>query len=214
MADLDYFISGDLDIALENYVHALENSYDTPSIRYKIGYIQYDRERFSESLNSFIKTASEDSSDRNLLLALGNVLSIRNDDSAAVSHYERLLSILNNDRDRYGILFPQVRSDHAVIVDLYLKATNNLGVALSKLADRTGNTSLQTEALGHFSESLRAWDSLTRNQETMVRLEGSNLAEQNIKYLLYPISEFDPAIYASIPRTLYGEEGLKQTSLN
>ncbi len=214
MADLDYFISGDLDIALENYLHAVDNFYDTSSVRYKIGYIQYDKERFSEALNSFIKTASDDPSDRNLLLSLGNVLSIRDDDSAAVSHYERLLSILNADRDRYGILFPQVRSDHAVIVDLYLKASNNLGVTLAKLADRTGNTALQTEALGHFSESLRAWDSLTRNQDTMVRLEGSNLAEQNISYLLYPISEFDPAIYASIPRTLYGEEGLKQSSLN
>ncbi len=214
MGDLDYFISGDLDVALDNYLHAVENYYDIPSVRYKIGYIQYDSGRFSEALNSFVKTASEDSSDRNLLLSLGNVLAIRDDDSAATSHYERLLGILNADRDRYGILFPQVRADHAVIVDLYLKATNNLGVTLSKLADRTGNTALQTEALGYFSESLRAWDSLTRNQETMVRLEGSNLAEQNIKYLLYPISEFDPAIYASIPRTLYGETGLKQTSLN
>ncbi len=214
MGDLDYFISGDLDIALENYLHAIENFNDIPSIRYKVGYIQYDKERFSEALNSFVKTASVDSSDRNLLLALGNVLEIRDDDSAAVSHYERLLAILNADRDRYGILFPQVRTDHAVIVDLYLKVSNNLGVALAKLADRTGNSALQTEAVGHFSESLRAWDSLTRNQETMVRLEGSNLAEQNIKYLLYPISEFDPAIYATIPRTLYGEEGLKQSALN
>ncbi len=214
MGDLDYFISGDLDVALENYLHALENYNDTPSIRYKIGYIQYDGENYSGALNSFVKTAEQNSNDRNLLLALGNVLEIRDDDAASVSHYERLLAILNADRDRYGILFPQVRSDHAVIVDLYLKVTNNLGVALAKLADRTGNTALQTEALGHFSESLRAWDSLTRNQETMVRLEGSNLAEQNIRYLLYPISTFEPAIYASIPRTLYGEEGLKQTSLN
>ncbi len=214
MGDLDYFISGDLNVALENYLHAVDNYYDNSSVRYKIGYIQYDNERFSEALNSFVKTADEDSADRNLLLALGNVLSIRDDNSAAVSHYERLLNILNGDRERYGILFPQVRSDHAVIVDLYLKATNNLGVALAELSDRTGNTALQTEAIGHFSESLRAWDSLTRNQETMVRLEGSNLAEQNIRYLLYPISEFDPAIYAAIPRTLYGEEGLKQTFLD
>ncbi len=214
MGDLDYFISGDLAVALENYLHAIENFNDTPSIRYKIGYIQYDNKNYSAALNSFVKTSEEDSSDRNLLLALGNVLSIRDDNSAAASHYERLLAMLNADRDRYGILFPQVRSDHAVIVDLYLKATNNLGVTLSKLADRTGNTALQTEALAHFSESLRAWDALTRNQETMVRLEGSNLAEQNIRYLLYPISEFEPAIYAAIPRTLYGEEAIQQTSLN
>ncbi len=214
MADIDYFISGDLAVALENYLHSLENFNDTPSIRYKIGFIQYDSENYTEALNSFIKTADEDPSDRNLLLALGNVLSIRDDDSAAASHYERLLDRLNADRQRYGILFPQVRVDHAEIVDLYLKTTNNLGVTLARLADKTGNTALQSEALAHFSESLRAWDALTRNQETMIRLEGSNLAEQNIKYLLYPISEFDPAIYAPIPRTLFGEIGLTQSSLN
>ncbi len=213
MADIDYFISGDLSVALENYYNSLENFNDTPSIRYKIGFIQYDAKNYTEALNSFIKTADEDSADRNLLLALGNVLSIRDDDSAAAAHYERLLDTLNADRDRYGILFPQVRVDHAEIVDLYLKTTNNLGVTLASLADKTGNTALQSEALAHFSESLRAWDALTRNQETMIRLEGSNLAEQNIRYLLYPISEFDPAIYASIPRTLFGEVGLKQSSL-
>jgi len=61
------------------------------------------------------------------------------------------------------------------------------------------------------SESLRAWDALTRNQETMIRLEGSNLAAQNIKYLTSPVSTFEPAIYSAIPRVLHGEKMLEQS---
>ena len=213
MADIDYFISGDIQTAFRNYKAAVENGYDTPSVRYRIGFVQYTDGNYAEALGSFIKTASEDASNRNLLLALGNVLSIRGDQAAARGYYERLIRILDSDRERFGILFPQVREDQYVIVDLYLKAANNLGVTLSRLAAQTGSSSLQAQAIAQFAESVRAWDALTRNQKTMVRLEGSNLAAQNIKYITYPQRSFEPAIYAAIPPVLYGETGLKQYSL-
>ncbi|MGI5173899.1 hypothetical protein H0R92_09915 [Treponema sp. OMZ 840] len=213
MGDIDYFISGDIQNAFRNYKLAIENNYDTPSIRYRIGFVQYTDGNYSEALGSFIKTASEEASNRNLLLALGNVLSIRRDESAARGYYERLIHILDADRRRFGVVFPQVREDQYALVDLYLKASNNLGVTLARLAEQTGNSALQAQAIVQFSESVRAWDALTRNQKTMVRLEGSNLAAQNIKYLTYPQRIFEPSIYASIPSVLYGEVGLKQYSL-
>ncbi len=213
MADVDYFISGDIQTAFRNYKAAVENGYDTPSVRYRIGFVQYTDGNYAEALGSFIKTASEDASNRNLLLALGNVLSIRGDQAAARGYYERLIRILDSDRERFGILFPQVREDQYTVVDLYLKAANNLGVTLSRLAAQTGSSSLQAQAIAQFAESVRAWDALTRNQKTMVRLEGSNLAAQNIKYITYPQRSFEPAIYAAIPPVLYGETGLKQYSL-
>lgn len=213
MADIDYFISGDIQTAFRNHKSAVENGYDTPSVRYRIGFVQYTDGKYAEALGSFIKTASEDASNRNLLLALGNVLSIRGDQAAARGYYERLIRILDSDRERFDILFPQVREDQYALVDLYLKASNNLGVTLSRLAAQTGSSSLQAQAIAQFAESVRAWDALTRNQKTMVRLEGSNLAAQNIKYITYPQRSFEPAIYAAIPPVLYGETGLKQYSL-
>ncbi|WP_428770906.1 tetratricopeptide repeat protein [Treponema sp. HNW] len=213
MADIDYFISGDIQNAFRNYKLAVANGYDTPSIRYRIGFVQYTDGNYAEALGSFIKTASEDPLNRNLLLALGNVLSNRGDESAARSYYERLINILDADKKRFGVVFPQVREDHYSLVDLYLKASNNLGVTLSRLAVQTGNTALQAQAVLYFSESARAWDALTRNQKTMVRLEGSNLAAQNVKYITYPRRMFEPAIYAAIPSVLYGESGLKQYAL-
>ena len=65
---------------------------------------------------------------------------------------------------------------------------------------------MNAEAIVRLSDSMRAWDSLTRNPTTMVRMEGSNLAAQNSKYITHPYPEFEPAIYTDIPRTLSGEK--------
>lgn len=210
MADIDYFISGDMDNAFRNYNNAIKNDYDTPSVNYRIGYINYNKKDYSAALSSFIKTISKESDDRHVLLALGNVLSLRQDNYAAQGYYEQLITLLDAERVRYGIMFPQVREDQADIVDLCLKAENNLGVTLNRLAVRTGDSAMNAEAIVHLSESLRAWDALTRNQDTMVRLEGSNLAEQNIKYISYPHSDYESAIYTAIPSVLVGEKRLEQ----
>jgi tetratricopeptide (TPR) repeat protein len=210
MADLDYFISGDLDSALRNYGNAIANLNDTPSIRYRIGAIQYGKKDYAGSLGSFIKAAENVREDNHLLMALGNVLTFRNDDYAAEGYYEDLLGNLDILRERRSILLPQVRDDDAEIVDLYMKAANNLGVVLYRLARQTGNSDLNAQAIVHLTESLRAWDALTRNQNTLVRLGGSNLALQNIQYITHPQPAYEPAVYADIPRTLSDERGLQQ----
>ena len=209
IADLDYFISGDNEHALTNYINAVNNKCDTSSVRYRIGYIQYNKGNYPEALGSFIRSQDSSGNDTHLLLALANTLVQNNDNYVAKGYYERLLALLNAERERFGILFPQVRDDQADIVDTYMKASNNLGVTLSRLATMTGQSSYNTQAIVQLQESIRAWDALTRNQETMIRLEGSNLAEQNVKYLIRPTSAYEPAIYTEIPRMLTGEEGLE-----
>ena len=210
MGDINYFITGDLDNALQNYKDSIETFYDTPQIRYKIGYIQYGKKNYSEALGSFMKSSELYADDPNLLLAMGNTLSLRNDNFAAQGYYDQLLEYLDTKRVQKGLLFPQVRSDEAQIVDMYLKASNNLGVTMFRLAKRTGNSNLNAKAIVHFQESMRAWDSMTRNQQSMVRLGGSNLAEQNIQYVTHPVPNFEPAIYTDIPRTLNNEKGLTE----
>ena len=210
MGDINYFITGDLDNALQNYKDSIETFYDTPQIRYKIGYIQYGKKNYSEALGSFMKSSELYADDPNLLLAMGNTLSLRNDNFAAQGYYDQLLEYLDNKRVQKGLLFPQVRSDEAQIVDMYLKASNNLGVTMFRLAKRTGNSNLNAKAIVHFQESMKAWDSMTRNQQSMVRLGGSNLAEQNIQYVTHPVPNFEPAIYTDIPRTLNNEKGLTE----
>ena len=211
LGDLDYFISGNMDNALISFNKAVANKYDNASVNYKIGFIQYATENYNEALSSFIKASKEKNDDKNLLFSLGNVLALRNDDYSAQGYYERLIDILDLERSRVGLLMPQIQSSDGALVDLYMKTSNNLGVVLNRLAKRTGDSSMNAQAMVNLSESLRAWDALTRNQATMIRLEGSNLAAQNLKYISHPYSDFEPSIYISIPRVLDCEHILEQT---
>ena len=210
LADLDYFISGDLESALANYQYAVDNHNDTPSIRYKMGYINYVDGNTSEALDSFIKTITDLPAERNTLFALGNTLVMRDSSSAAQGYYEKLIDILDREKETIGILYPQVEEEDGALVDMYMKAANNLGVTLSRLAKRNSNSMYNARAMSLLTESTRAWDALTRNQVTMRRLEGTNLAAQNLKYLTVPNSTYEPEIYTSIPRVLHGEKMLSQ----
>lgn len=206
LANLKYFVSGDYDEALQNYKSSVELKNDTPSIRYKIGYIQYQKDNYAEALGSFMKAGDGNIKDKNLMQAMANTLSLRGDDYAAQGYYEQLLQILDDEIANRDILFPQTNEKDSDIVDTYMKASNNYGVTLYKLARKTGNSNLNAQATVQFSQSVRAWDALTRNQTTMARLGGSNLAEQNIKYINNPIPEFEPAIYIDIKKTIDGKE--------
>jgi len=209
MGDLDYFISGEMDDALYNYEKAIEIKNDTPSINYRVGSIYYNRKNYDNALVSFIKVAEREPRDPNVLLSLGNVLSLRGDNFAAESYYADLIRVLDQGREKQKLLLPQADDDDYAVVDLYLKANNNLGVTLYRLAQQTGDSGRNAEAIVRLSDSIRAWDALTRNQQTMIRMEGSNLAAQNSKYITHPYPDFEPAIYTDIPRLLAGEKGLE-----
>ena len=208
MGNIKYTISGDYDDALLNYKYSVELENDSPSIRYRIGYIQYKKSNYTEALGAFMKAGDGNVKERNLMLAMANTLSLRGDDYAAQGYYNQLLDELDNNITEEGLVFPQTSTKHYDVVNTYLYASNNYGVTLYKLAKRTGNSALNAQAIVQFSQSVRAWDALTRNQDTMVRLEGSNLAEQNIKYITHPIPDFEPSIYTDISKTLLDNEHL------
>ncbi|WP_294428180.1 tetratricopeptide repeat protein [uncultured Treponema sp.] len=209
MGDLDYFVSGELDDALYNYEKAIEIKNDTPSINFRVGSIYYGRKNYDKALEAFIKVSEKEPKNANVLLSLGNVLSLRGDNFAAESYYSDLLRVLDGTHEKQKILLPQEDDEDYTLVDLYLKANNNLGVTLYRIAHQTGNSSKNAEAIVRLSDSIRAWDALTRNPKTMIRMEGSNLAAQNSKYITHPYPDFEPAIYTDIPRILSGEKGLE-----
>ena len=209
LGDIDYFISGETDSALYNYEKATQIKNDTPSVNYRIGAIYYGKGDYENALSSFIKVHDSEPNDPNILLSLGNTLSLRDDNFTAQSYYKTLLSSLNFEKAQRKILLPQEDADEGIIVDLYLKASNNLGVALYKVARQTGNSQMNAESMVRFADSMKAWDALTRNPRTMVRMEGGNLAEQNSKYITHSYPEFEPAIYTEIPKILSDEKMLE-----
>jgi len=208
MGNIKYIISGDYDEALMNYKYSVELENDGAGIRYRIGYIQYKNKNYVEALGSFMKAGDGNVKERNLLLAMANTLSLRGDDYAAQGYYNQLIDTLDRTIAKQGMVFPQTSVKDYDVVNTYLTAANNYGVTLYKLAKRTGNSALNAQAIVQFQQSVRAWDALTRNQETMVRLGGSNLAEQNIQYITHPIPEFEPSIYTDIAKTLTDNEKL------
>ena len=208
MGNIKYSISGDYDDALTNYKYSVELGNDTPNLRYRIGYIQYKKNNYGEALGSFMKAGDGNVKERNLMLAMANTLFLRGDDYAAQGYYSQLIDTLDREIEKRGIVFPQASIKDYDVVNTYLYASNNYGVTLYNLAKRTGNSALNAQAIVQFSQSLRAWDALTRNQETLVRLEGSNLAQQNIQYITHQVPEFEPSIYTDISKTLLNNEKL------
>lgn len=206
MADLKYFVSAEYDDALKNYMSSVELNNDSPKIRYRIGFIQYNNDNLTEALGSFMKASDGNVKEPNLMLAMANTLSLRGDDYAAEGYYNQLVAYLDNEVADRGMVFPQVNDSDNDIVNTYLYAANNYGVTLHRLAKRTGNSGLNAKSIVQFQQSLRAWDALTRNQTSMLRLGGTNLAEQNIKYVTHNFTEFEPAIYTQIPKTLTDKE--------
>lgn len=211
-ADIDYFISNDLDGALYNYRKSIDELNDTPSVRYRVGYIMYQKQDYEAAMDAFSRSHSEMPDDRNVLYGYGNTLVRRGDYYAAQGYYERLMDLLEAERLRKGIVLPQARVDHGSFVEEYMRTANNLGVILDHLARRTGDSRKKARALDLFAESGRAWDTLTRNPETMVRAQGANLSYLNIQTVTHPRSGYESEIFADIPRTLEGEKVLQQLS--
>jgi tetratricopeptide (TPR) repeat protein len=210
IADIDYFISGDLDSALMNYTKATDELGDTPSVRYRLGYIRFQKEDYETAMHEFLRSSLALPDDRNVQYSLGNTLFRRGDWFAAQGYYEKLMTSLDAERVRKGVVLPQIRAEQAAFVETYMRASNNLAVALERVSGRTGNSQKRARAIALLSESNRAWDGLTRNPNTLVRASGSNLAFLNIQNMMQPRSAFVPEIYQDLPRTLEGEPVLRQ----
>lgn len=211
-ADIDYFISADPDGALRNYRKAIDELNDTPSIRYRIGYLDYQKQDYESSLNEFLKSYEAYPKDKNVLYGLGNALFRRGDYFASHGYYESLMEMLETERLNKGIVFPQIRVEQGSFVEEYMKVSNNLGVILNRLATRTGDSRKNSRALELLSDSSRAWDALTRNPLTLERAQGFNLSYLNTQNMTRPHAEFTPDIYQDIPRTLEKEKILKQNA--
>ena len=203
--DVNYFISGDLGKALRAYTQAVKQMNDSPSLRYRIAYIHYQNKDYEKAMQSLIQAHSEKQKDKNLLYGLGNTMYKRGSYDVAQGYYERLMEILEAERVRKNILLPHAREDHKAFVEEYMRATNNLAVILNKLAMQSGSSEKNGRAMFLFGESSRAWDALTRNQQTMVPSKAVSLAYLNTRNVIKPSTSFEAEIYSDIPKTLEGE---------
>lgn len=209
-ADIDYFLVNGQGDALMKYRSAVAELYDTPSIRYRIGWLNYASGDFGAAYDSFSLAHIEKPGDRNALYSLGNTLMRRDDIFLAQGYYELLMGSLDAERIRKGVSFPSPRTDFRDFVEEYVKASNNLGVSLYRIAERSGDSRKYARAGALFAESIRASDSLTRDPVSVIRSDAQALAALNLKNMTHPKTGFVPEIYVDIPKLMQGEEPLRQ----
>jgi hypothetical protein len=132
---------------------------------------------------------------------------MRNDYFAAQGYYNRLLDLLEAERIRLPVLLPNDRPEYVELAERLMRARNNMGVALEALTSITGDNRYRAQALGYYSESARAWDTLSRNPDTMIRpfagelsTPGKGLPNLNVQNLLYPQSGYEARIFPEIDK--------------
>jgi tetratricopeptide (TPR) repeat protein len=208
LGDLAYFTQeGNMARALEYYVQSEKNGWAPPEIQYRMGSAYYHQRQWGPALEQFFAASSEIPLNRRLLNALGSAAYMRGDYFTAQGYYSRLLDLLDADRIRFPLLIPNERPDHLELAERLMVVRNNLGVTLEALTERTGDNRYRSQALGLYTESARAWDTLTRNPETLVRsgvgelsTPGLNLAFLNSRNSLHPEPDYEPQIYLQIDK--------------
>jgi hypothetical protein len=215
LGDLQYYIEGDLRAASANYQKAVANEYADPLLDYKLGYIRYAGGDYEAALGSFLEAeealaakaapaaGGSPGSPRppaNLLFSIGNAFYQRADYFASQGYYLRLLDMLTTRKAAIGILQPEQQPEHRALLEALVKADNNLGVVMTRLAERTGDRRKKSQALVSLASASETADALSRVPETLVRSEAKNLPFLNMRGVLYPVSGFEPQIYRMIPK--------------
>ncbi|MCL2271975.1 MAG: tetratricopeptide repeat protein [Treponema sp.] len=207
--DLEYFVkSGDMNAALSNYRQAERYGYMPPEIQYRMGAAFYHLQDWRNSLDYLFKASAGLPLNRKLLYALGNAAYQRGDYFAAEGYYSRLLDILDSQRVRMPVLLPNDNPQFLELGERLMMAYNNAGVIYEALAEQTGRRDYRSSALGLYAESARAWDSITRNPETMVRMRltdlpgapGINLGFLNANNAIRPTPNYVPQIFVRIDK--------------
>ncbi|GHT99206.1 hypothetical protein FACS1894142_6530 [Spirochaetia bacterium] len=208
LGDLEFFVkSGDMGTALDYYNRAERDGWSPPEMKYRMGAAYYQLGQWNQAQERFFTVSGEIPLNRRLLQALGNVSYMQHNYFAAEGYYQRLFEMLDADRAHFPMLVPDEREDHLELAERLMIVRNNMAVNLEALSDRTGDTKYRSRALGHYAESERAWDLLTRDPDTMIRAgaenfasPGVNLAYLNSRNTLYPVPGYEPQIYVQIDR--------------
>jgi tetratricopeptide (TPR) repeat protein len=207
--DLEYFVKlDDMRAVLNDYRLAERYGYAPPEIQYRMGAAYYQLQDWRNSLEYLFKASAELPLNRRLLYALGNAAYQRGDYFAAQGYYNRLLDILESQRIRLPVLLPNDSPQFMELGERLMMARNNMGVVYEALADQTGNREYRSRAMVLYAESSRAWDSITRNPETMIRarlVDNSSSPSINLGYLnannaLRPTSSYRPEIFVRIDK--------------
>jgi tetratricopeptide (TPR) repeat protein len=208
LGDIEYFAKvGNMPEAIRYYRQSEQNGWSPPELRYRLGAAYYNLSDFTQAQDEFWSVFTEIPNNRRILNAMGNVSYMQSNFFVAQGYYDKLLNLLETDRNRFSVLMPNDNPEHYELADRVMRTQNNLGVTLNMLAAQTGNPAYRERALALFAESARIWDLLARDPVTVerARISGTSLPAVslpylNIKYTLYPVSGSAGSLFMSIDK--------------
>lgn len=201
LADIYYTERMDFPGALALYAKAEANGFTSPQTDYHRGYMLYVQpaDDGSAALRYFYRAGLDADASPYLMWATANALYARSDYFAAQGYYTMLATRLQFELDTLAQPSPQTKPSHGEIVQLLMMTRNNLGASLYRVAERMGDARRRSDAMLEFTESARLFDSLSRDQMTMIRSDSKNLGFLNLDFVLHPLRGIDLGIYKTIP---------------
>ncbi len=201
-ADLYYEKKFDYDSALIYMNQALKNFYDTPELRYKLGYVYFLKKDFKDALDNFYLSFENAQDNVHVLFSYATTLAERGSYSAAEGVYDQLRIALEHKNSADANMDPAMTPEQKrKIVDLLAKTYNNLGVVRYWLSQSTREVGrYRTLAETNLGQAVIYWDQLTRDPETAVRVKERGLPQTNFRAITYPSAGLEIGLFNDLPR--------------
>jgi len=209
LAEVAFWQRNDLDSALTFLERAAESLYDTPDTRYRRGYILYQKGRFADSLDQFYRAGQGGNESPYLDFAFGDALYERGDYLSADGYFRRVVAAMTALYAQMDLPQPGRRASQAEILELLMKADNNLGASLLRAAALVGDPKRRAEGATDIAASARLHDELVGSGVWLA--EPQDLASQNLAQAIWGRTETAPLIYTQIePSLAFPRTGLAQ----
>ncbi|MBN1797430.1 MAG: hypothetical protein JW822_02565 [Spirochaetales bacterium] len=181
LGDIYYYVDEHDTLALEMYTQAENSLYNAPAMKYKKGYIYYKRRDYENALLEFYGASADLRNNHAILFALANTLYKRKAYSSALGNYIYLLGLLEDEKNAIAILRPEDNPLHNALMEKYYITHNNLGVTYFQLSQTLSDPEKLTQALVELENSAEIFDVLSRNPDSMARLESTKTATESTR---------------------------------
>ena len=213
LAEVAFWQRDDLDSALSFLERAADSGYDTPATRYRRGYILYREGRFADSLEQFYRAGAEGNESPYLDFAFGSALFERGDYLSAEGYFRRVAAATAVLYAQIDLPQPGQRASQAEILELLMKADDNLGASLLRSSVMVGDPRRRAEAATDLTASARLHDELVGSGVWLA--EPRDLASLNLAQAVRGPDETAPLIYTGIePSMDFPRRGLAELAFD
>lgn len=203
LGDIFYYVGREYEQALVQFDRAEAAGYREPNLDYKQGFVHYRENRVDRALTEFRQAAEDPSAATNALLwATANTHFRRDNLFASEAYYRELIDRVERERDSIRTLLADEDARHQSVIEYMFRGYNNLGVALSELAEQTGDPAKSSQSLVYFTRSTELAENYRRDPATLSRSDSVDLAYLNQREALYPRPDYEMQIYIDIPEDL------------